>query len=707
MMDSSRLKKRRSSEESVESAEAAKWQKNDTKISTRPTRSVTSLEKLRQSRGTFVYRDGAITGPCVLCSKKLSLSWYDWKQHLLEHTDEKRFYCFECNAQFSNKDDHISCPADSIIDVFGAHDIEHEDLCAYYEIHVTRVTLVPDVCPQTHIIPTQFRYVSRRDRYRCGAGYCTFHGNTPAEYAEHFHKAHSVFKTFYCPHCNLLINRKTEPTVAVQNVLRHIEAHASTLHQCFNCEYVTMIEDEMRAHMMGEHDGLPLKFWRNARRFNASPDSELIEIVLDCALCGERVHNIPESFAHFKDAHPSHDIHFKALKLIKATTDDLEVTCSIDDSSLHYREVLVCGLCDEYFTDKLKWLKHFSVTHPRKPYVVRRGFKWLDSYQPAKSDSSGFDRSMLFFCAFCENANGVKLMCSSSVEGIYDHWQKEHKRSDAKPFRFYMAELVGCYYCDVMSTFQGLQEHMAYEHPDEPFVAVKAFETVKQCALCDHSFHRHDQLDDGHDEHDESNEADGHFHIDHALALEANVFNPIRMNDFTLLKLLQIGVHKKVKCDYCAEVFETRDEYRAHHSLKHRDLERLSLAFVDKETIKLVGDCCHQQIDPNSFYDHLEFHTYALKCDLCMFRTSDPFNFMKHKVKTHDDPESLASLYLNFLQLRYWRSELIFGNGLVINKFNTQGTEYDHQSSFEQFAARLVNEKMQEYEAVSKHDVSV
>ena len=42
--------------------------------------------------------------------------------------------------------------------------------------------------------------------------------------------------------------------------------------------------------------------------------------------------------------------------------------------------------------------------------------------------------------------------------------------------------------------------------------------------------------------------------------------------------------------------------------------------------------------------------------------------------------------------------------GLVINKFNTQGTQYDHNHSFEQFVARLVTEKIQEYEAGAKYD---
>lgn len=719
----------------------------------RPKRTLTLLEELHHARGEFSYRDGAIIGPCVLCHKEKTLSWDDWKLHLLEHTEEKRYYCIDCNTQIFNKDEHTDCPADSIIDVFGTLDIgcalegyicqlcnhlkindyllmdhfnrEHDELCSFYDIHVTQVKLVPDVRPQEHIIEQSHRaFVLERERYRCGVGYCTFHSQTPVEYSEHVHKAHSVFKTFYCPHCNLLINRKNEQTVAIQDVIQHINSHGLSLFQCFNCEFIASLEVDIRTHI-AQHLELPLKFWRNIRRFNDAPDTELNEIVLDCALCGERVQNISDALEHFNEAHQHYEIHFKAKKCMKKTTKDSIVTCSTDNNELHYREVLTCGLCDKYFIDKHQWLKHFYVAHKSEPLVVKRNFQWLESYQSVKDD--GFDRNMLFYCVWCENVDGLKLMCSGSAEGIYDHWEKKHKRSDDKPFQFYMAELIKCYYCDVLSTFQGLNEHIAEEHPDKSFIAAKAFETSNQCALCDFALGDIDELKKRHriKEAEELNESDEfderefikeceklelrdkiHFEIEHRLVLEANVFNPIALNDFTLRNMLQIDVHKKVKCEYCEEVFETKDQYRIHHSLKHKDLEKMSRAFVDMETIKLVGDCCRQQIDPNSFLDHLEFHVYSFKCNLCTFQTTDPFNYMKHKVKTHEETDDVAALYLNFLQLKYWRSELVFGNGLVINKFNTQGTEYDHTQYFERFAKRLVDEKMNEFNSDARHNTS-
>ncbi|XP_031631955.1 uncharacterized protein LOC116346160 [Contarinia nasturtii] len=700
------VKKRRFSEESVDSNDSTKRRKHDSKDCRQPHRSLTLLEKLRQNRGKFQFHDGVLIGPCVLCNKKLSLSWYDWKHHYLEHTDEKQFYCFECNVEFSLRSEHKSCSDETIIDVFGKVVVgcaldgficqlcdyfqindcrmiehfnqEHENLLAFNDIHVARVTLVPDVCPEERIIRTGFAYIPRGDRYKCGVGYCSFHSEYFGEYSDHFFKAHSIFKTFFCPHCKLLINRRVESTVAIQNVLTHIESHGSCLHQCFYCELIVTTEAEIRDHIIDEHsDESQLKFWRNLRVIDGVADSEKIEIVLDCALCGERVKNIASVYEHFKEAHAESTIDFKSLKLIKATTSDLKVTRSIDDSVLNYCEVLVCGMCNEYFHNNHRWLMHYTSAHPAHALTVKRAFKWLNDAAYAKKEDIDFDRNMLFFCKFCENSTGKKLMCSSTTDGIYRHWKNVHKRNDKKPFQFYMTELVACNYCNIMSTFDGLKEHVAKSHPNEAFVAIKAFHDTKQCALCNYAF---DELTE-------------HFQTEHHLAVEANVLNPIPLSNENLLRLLQISVHKKFKCEYCKEVFETRDEYRTHHSTKHIKLEKLSEAFVDRESVKLIGDCCHIQIDPNSFHDHLEYHKYILKCESCSYRTDDPFYLMKHKIKTHGVTEDASTMYLNFIQLRYWRSELIFGNGLVVNKFNTQGTEYDYSRSFGSFLARLMAEK--------------
>lgn len=507
-------------------------------------RTLSLLEKLRQNHGSFKWRDSVLTGPCLLCNRKLSLSWYDWKHHFLEHTDEKQFYCSECNEKFSLKSEHTSCSDDTVIDVFGGANVccaldgficqlcdyfqindyrlmdhfsqEHENLLEFNDIHLTRVTMVPDVRPEEHIIHTGDTYIPRKERYRCGVGYCTFHGKTLGEYSDHVHKAHSVFKTFYCPHCKLLINRQAESTVAIQNVLTHIESHGNCLHQCVYCEQVVSTEAEIRAHIVDQHSDEKINFWRNIRVVDGVANSEKIEIVLDCALCGERVQNIPSAKDHFEEVHTENTIDFKSLKLIKATTPNLEVTCSIDETVLNYCEVLVCGMCTESFHNKHDWLVHFFKAHSSQMLLAKRDFRWLDAQEYRKKVDKDFNRNMLFFCTFCEDATGRKMNWYSTVDGVYRHWEISHKRIDKKPFRFHVAQLVACNYCNRMSTFIGLREHVAKSHPDESFVAIKAFQDSKQCALCEYT----------------SDELVDHFETEHTLAVSK--ISLIVLSDFIL-----------------------------------------------------------------------------------------------------------------------------------------------------------------------------
>lgn len=643
-----------------------------------------------------------------MCSTEQSLSWYDWKSHLLSHTVEKLYLCIECNAQLTVKSDHQTCPPDSIIDIFGEIDIgcsldgfvcmlcdyfkinnyrlmehlerDHDEFSSLFEIHVARLTLVPDVRPKEHKIQTANFYVPQELRYVCGIGNCIFHGKNVIDYAEHFRKAHSIIKTYYCPHCNLLMNRLNSLTVEHNRILEHIEYHGIYLHQCISCNLITPSENEMRSHISHEHRDQPLKFWRNKRKTIDTADMELIEIVLDCDLCGERVTSIPAVFSHYKEAHQNYEIGFKALKLIKTTTEDLNVICSFDDSTLYYREALICGLCDENFTNKHKWFSHFTEQHPSEALVLKRDMIWCESSKRLKVID--FDRNMLFYCGFCEDSDGVKSVCNTTAEAIYEHWKEEHKPNESKDFQFYMTEFLACNYCDVVSTFQGLKKHVHQKHAGEKFVPLKAFQEKKQCALCEY-----DQIDFAE-----------HYERKHNLEIQANVFNPIQLSTENLQNLLHIRVCQKIKCDLCEEMFDTRELYRIHHSIEHTEMDRKSSFSYGKNSIQLIGDCCRQNINPKNFYDHLENHKYSLVCELCAFCTDDPFYFMVHKIKTHESEHSLAELYLNFLQIRYWRSELIFGNGLVVNKFNTQGTDFDYTNNFDSFANRLVAEKAQAYE---------
>lgn len=169
-----------------------------------PKQSILSfLEKVRYMRRSYVNKNGTTTGPCVICDEEQTLSFVDWKHHLLDHTSEKEFYCFECNSLLRTKAAHGKCSIESIGDIFDAQDNGALDgfvckICGYFQINdsqlvrhleeqhdgadvffdgnVERVTLVPNMQSQSTIIETSMKFAPIDRQYQCGAGKCPFHG---------------------------------------------------------------------------------------------------------------------------------------------------------------------------------------------------------------------------------------------------------------------------------------------------------------------------------------------------------------------------------------------------------------------------------------------------------------------------------------------------------------------------------------------------
>lgn len=666
------------------------------------------LQKILAVRGEFVSHRGIITGECVLCFEKLSLSWSEWSRHLLEHTHEQLYYCTECHIGIENQTDHAQCPAESKINVFGRYDIggrldgfickrcnylqindyrllehlqeEHSD--AMYETDVSRVVLLPDVRPRWNIIPTGFAYIPPADRYRCGVGNCQFHGKNSTAYIEHFQKTHSTIKTYFCRYCKKILNRIARPTVPLAEVLQHIDLHSSHVHQCYYCDKCTTSKDEIQTHLMADHSDLTVKFWHNRRKAeNGIELCELVEIVLDCSICDERVDGKTAAIDHFRTKHAGRQFNFHARKFIKDTTEHLYVRCSVDDS-VCYREVFACGDCGEHFPDKAKWLGHFNAVHPNGLLTARHHLKWLKFTE----HTTQHQRLMLFSCASCNN---LKTPYTATIEGCYEHWKHQHIGSDYKPFRFQMTGLVKCLYCNTIATFPDLKTHITKEHGGNPFVALKAFEYRKICAICEYTTDADAAVT-------EDDDLIKHFKGSHSLAVQSNVANPIPFRDSDLRQILRISIHKKVKCAYCDEVFRTKRDYRIHHTSEHTKLEPMFSHIDDLGTMQLNGDCCHTPIEQQEFFNHLAHHKHSLACNKCLFKTTDAFAFACHQVECHERG-TVSQKYRNFLERWYWRSKLIFGNGLVINQFNAIRTEFDTSMEFQRFVDGLIETKMRTY----------
>lgn len=660
----------------------------------------TLLEMLRQIDARFERQNEVIDGACLLCKDKLSLSYDAWKLHLVCHTGESRLYCTTCSLPLLPKSDHTNCSPP--IDVFGSQDAytalegficticdymkindydilhhlqkDHNDNCTHFGVNVERVTLVPDLRTHQHIIPG-FAYMPLKERYRCGAGRCTFHGKTADEYLEHLTKAHRICKTFYCPHCKKMINRMDQTTVVPSDVMRHLAFHSTDIYQCFYCDFVATSDFQMLDHLTAQHDDKALEFWHNNRENDG--DSDLVKIALDCNLCNLRVHKVQSSIEHFNNEHVGYDVDFIVFEIIKTTKKDLSVICHSKDSSRDYREILICGLCSEPLLNKHNWVEHFAKEHPSKAMVFMRDFKWLNATEYNEICAS-FDCQMLFYCGCCDLNDFMTVKCSSTIQGIHDHWRRSHTKPELKQFRFYAAELVACDYCDMLSTFQGLKIHISEDHPDEPFTAIKIKGKQRLCALCDHP------------EDDVSAE---HFETVHPHAFHSNVFDPVPMFDEKLQKLLNNSSHMKVKCGYCQRIYETLDEHHKHHKEEHRDLGLKPRLFHDRDTIDVITSCCHTMIEQKDLYAHLSRQKHLFTCTMCTEQIAGSFEYAQHNVDVHKAFEDVFASYRHLIESQYWRSELYFGNGLVINRLNTQGTEFDHTDNFQQFVQQLIDSK--------------
>lgn len=689
-------------------------QRNDSKQED-ASKSISLLQKIHAHSRRFENGDGIIGGDCVLCSKQLSQSWFEWSRHLLQHTNETKYYCTNCEEDVADLCEHERCPSEQIINIFGKHEVgtalegfickkcdhlkindyrllEHlqadHSTDGFFETDVERVVLVSDVRPQHYTIPSGFAYIPPSERYRCGVGKCSYHAKNTTDYSDHFGKVHSIIKTYFCRFCKKIINRMSRQTVPLREILQHLDLHSSHIYQCYHCVDCFTSKDQMQTHLMADHSDLAIKYWHNERQVNNTiRNCEHIEIILDCSICNVRVDCKAAAIDHFRTKHSGCQFNFNALKIIKDTTAKLYVTCSTDVHTVCYREVFGCTVCSENFADKAQWLGHFWADHPDELLTARHHLKWMKaSVDTAHADEMAYQRLFLFSCAYCPLNSSASYQ--ATIDECYTHWRRTHfTPSEAKPFQFHVAELAKCNYCNTIATFHDLKTHIADGHDGKPFVALKAFEFRKICALCNYC-----------STNAENEESDliKHYRKEHAVAMQSNVANPMPMDDSILSRLLQVSTHKKGKCQYCGDAFQTVLDLRVHCAKEHPEMASM---------FKLIGNCCRSPINSKSFLVHLAHHKHTLGCDKCQFQTTDTYAFVSHQVDCHQrGSTTVPEKYRNFLEFWYWRSELHFNNGLAINKLNACGTRFDDSPKFERLIEALIEDKAMKTMPNNGHD---
>lgn len=295
---------------------------------------------------------------------------------------------------------------------------------------------------------------------------------------------------------------------------------------------------------------------------------------------------------------------------------------------------------------------------------------------PQRTTLNGFK----FCCVHCQDESNS---CESfeSITDLYAHWIELH---GTKSFQFYISSMVACFHCGTVGFYHNVIKHMMEIHPNEPRIIVNP-KNRNYCSVC----------------HYKGDDLKQHFENMHDIILQTNVFNAICLPDKTLMDLLAFDVYKKQRCGYCDEVFESKLLIQEHQSMMHSTKTAFFTEFFDEESAHLICGYCKCQLRRSEYLTHVDLdHTYKFNCTKCHFETSKLIKLIDHDNDEHhlNSLNFRCSEFSDLLKKHYFETRIVFGNGLVVNKYNLLGTKYDDSSRLVQFIESLIVEKKRQFD---------
>lgn len=254
-----------------------------------------------------------------------------------------------------------------------------------------------------------------------------------------------------------------------------------------------------------------------------------------------------------------------------------------------------------------------------------------------------------YFCVHCYSANNLDFFSSESIENVYGHWLSNHTELPvALPFQFYAVDLVGCSYCRFSGYYGKVNVHHQERHPDEPFVCVRA-ENRQQCAMCHYS----------------GADILSHFEQSHGQNYQTSIFNPNCFTQELLANLFMIDIHKKRRCNYCGDSFETDHEVKMHSFVAHANLNASFVESNDEqpnEISYLICALCDGKFAPAGFLNHIDGES---------------------KIWAQRFSGQSVELYRS-----YMKTKVVFANGLVAFKQNLVFSPYDDSKQIQEMIQR-------------------
>lgn len=274
------------------------------------------------------------------------------------------------------------------------------------------------------------------------------------------------------------------------------------------------------------------------------------------------------------------------------------------------------------------------------------------------------------------------------ITDIYEHWVSEHSfPPKPQPFRFEVLTLLSCYYCDHIVPYHRMVEHHQASHYNESFIAITASQPNK-CAMC------------------QSTNLVGHFELNHEIFLRTKNANPVFMKDELVMKLNKIDIYKKPQCGYCEAIFESEHELNAHHSVAHPSRDILIKHLCDNRVSHVICGFCSDSVAPKVLLEHFKSHSYGFRCSLCDFQSNDLVVVTMHERTRHQITsfEFRCLEFSDLLQKSYFDTKVVFGNGLVLTKYNLLKTHRDDSAQFEPFILTLVQAQKERFVRMKGND---
>lgn len=467
----------------------------------------------------------------------------------------------------------------------------------------------------------------------------------------------------------LKIHNKSQNAISSYDIVTHLKCHNGKSFQCIKCNAFGTTRTNILNHILCKHPEDKIKYYHNR-----ATELQKVTIQLKCNICEIVTKTSTTAVEHYTNNHPGLLMDLTAIPSIQQTTFEMKINRVAGEYTWTVRQQWLCDNCEHSDTTISKLLNHHNTEHPNEVIVMKLGKELVAT--------TGYEHlnRLVYGCVHCQVAQ-QPIIHFEEVENVHAHWMAQHA-PEFKPFQFYAVQFVGCYHCDVISTFDGLKGHRKEMHTNKPFIVVDVNDRQK-CGICRYA----------------NEDMAEHFANEHKSIMQNDGFNPIRLTNEQLSKLLAINIHKKIQCGHCNDAFDSNPELREHWLKNHlMEKSQIHSYFIDQR-IQIKPSCCEGQFERNDFVLHFSKHNFSFRCTTCNVKTGNLMEILEHDSQFHIEKfktkDRLITLSKSLMKI-YSEAKVVFGNGLAVKGYNLLRTDYDESNR--------INEFIKVYE---KHEESV